>query len=200
MLWVFLPAIVLTVIGALATVPGAVRRAHARRGRLAMTDRPEDHALVTLRGTVKLLGQGLVAPLSGRACVAYRAAARTFAPTIGGARTVDAEKIEIAMTPFVLVTKHGEVIVDGNTCELPHHSSPIIPRRLHLEQKFLERTNMFDEASKAGFDEIVVKPGMKIAVHGVVREEVTTTGAEVGFREAPKRLRLSGEPVVIDLD
>jgi hypothetical protein len=200
MFWVFLPAIFLAVVGALATVPGGLRRAHERRQRLAMPDRPEDHAFVTLRGTVKLAAAQLVAPLSGRSCVAYRAAARTFAPAIGGGRTVDAQKIEIAMTPFVLATKHGEVIVDGNTCELPVHSSPIIPRKLHLEQRFLERTMMFDEASAAGFDEIIVKPGMKIAVHGVVRVEVIPSGGEVGFRDVPKQLRISGEPLVIDLD
>jgi hypothetical protein len=200
MFWVFMPAIVLALAGALATVPAALRRAHERRRRLAISDRPDDHALVTLRGTVRLLGAPLVAPLSGRRCVAYRAVARTFAPAIAGHRTVDAEKIEIAMTPFVLVTKHGAVVVDGNTCELPVHSSPIIPRKLHLEQQFLEGTGMSDEVSTAGFDEIVVKPGMKIAVHGVVREEVVPTGGETGFREAPKQRRLTGEPVVIDLD
>jgi hypothetical protein len=41
---------------------------------------------------------------------------------------------------------------------------------------------------------------MKIAVHGVVREEVVPAGGETGFREAPKQLRISGEPIVIDLD
>lgn len=201
MLTFFLPAIVLALAGILATVPGALRRARARRERLAMPDRLDDHALVTLRGMVKLLGPHLVAPLSGRACVAYRAAARTFSPTMAGTRReVDAEEIEIAMTPFLLVTKHGEVIVDGDSCELPVHSAPIIPRKIHLEQKFMERFMLIGAPKEAGFDEVVVKPGMKIAVHGVVREEVVPAGGETGFREAPKQLRISGEPIVIDLD
>ncbi|MEP6866435.1 MAG: hypothetical protein ABJE66_37805 [Deltaproteobacteria bacterium] len=176
-----------------------VRRARDRSQRLGTPDRIEDHGLVTLRGTVKQLGTPLTAPLTGRGCVAYRATGRTFTK-VGHRKEVDAEETETAMTPFVLVTKHGEVTVDGTTCELPTRSEPIIPRKLELEQKFMKRVMLIGSADTAGFDEIVVKPGMKIAVYGVVREEVTSSGGETGFREAPKQLRISGEPIVIDLD
>jgi len=185
--------------GLVVAIPRAIRRSHARKQRLAAPDAIIDHGVVTLRGTVKLLGDPLKAPLSGRACVAFRATGRTFT-RVGQRKEIDAEVTEIVMTPFVLVTKHGEVFVDGEDCGLPEHSAPIIPRKLDLEQEFMKRVFLIGPAGEAGFDEVIVKPGMKIAVHGVVREEVTTSGAEVGFREAPKRLRLSGEPVVIDLD
>jgi hypothetical protein len=184
---------------AVAAIPTAIRRSHARKHRLAAPDAIIDHGIVTLRGTVKLLGTPLTAPLSGRACVAFRATGRTFT-FIGKHKQIDAETTEVVMTPFVLETKHGDVIVNGEVCELPAHSAPIIPRKLELEQAFMRRATLLGMAADAGFDEIVVKPGMKIAVHGVVREEVTTSGAETGFREAPKQRRLTGEPVVIDLD
>ena len=182
----------------IATIPPAIRRAQARKHRLAAPDAIVDHGVVTLRGTVKLIGEPLTAPLSGRACVAFRATGRTYTAK-GNRKYLDAEEIEVVMTPFVLVTKHGDVFVDGSYCELPGESAPIIPRKLELEQKFMQRVALAGPAGQAGFDEVVVGPGMKIAVHGVVREEVTTSGAEVGFRDAPKRLRISGEPLVIDL-
>ena len=194
--------LVLTVAGffaLVAAIPTAIRRSHARKQRLAAPDQIVDHGLVTLRGTVKVLGEPLKAPLSGRACVAFRATGRTYSG-VGTHREIDAEEIEVVMKPFVLVTKHGEVIVDGDYCELPGHISPIIPRKLELEQAFMRRVALIGMAASAGFDEVVVKPGMKIAVHGVVREEVTTAGGETGFREAPKQLRISGNPLVIDLD
>ena len=128
-------------VAALAGVIGqARRRATIRAEILAAPSTFEDNALVTFTGTVKRLGEPLIAPLSGKACVAYCAVARTYRPTMFGPRrrmVLEHEVADAAVIPFVLVAKTGEVFVDGDTCRFVEPGEPIIPRKLEREQTFL---------------------------------------------------------------
>jgi hypothetical protein len=114
----------------------------------------------------------------------------------------DQEVSEIVMTPFVLVTSQGDVLVDGDHCEMPIRGAPVIPRRLIREREFMVRLALIGLPQTSGFDEVVIEPGARILVHGIAHTELSATGAETGFREAPQRIRLSGDtahPITIDL-
>jgi hypothetical protein len=187
-------------VGLVGVIGQARRRAAVRAKIHAAPSTFEDNAAVTFTGTVKLLGVPLTAPLTGKTCVAYRAVARTY--TGSGRRTsLEHEVADAAMVPFVLVTKTGEVLVDGETCQLVEPGEPIIPRKLDLEEKFLASQGLAGRARKAGFDEARVEIGAKITVHGVSRQELAEHGGESGFREAPTQIRLTGDdahPLTID--
>ena len=201
----------------LAGAVGQARKRAAKRAKMAAAPTEfEDNAIVTFTGTVKQLAEPLVAPLSGRACVAYRAAARSYTARRGegailrgmvlgraarGGMVIDRELELTEMVPFVLVTKTGDVIVDGTTCELLLPAEPVIPRKLEREQQFLEDIGLDTSIQNAGFDESRVEVGAKIKVHGVSRSELVVHGGETGFREAPTQIRLTGDdahPLTID--
>jgi hypothetical protein len=193
-----LAVVAVVALGALATAVAAGRRRSAIRARMrAAPKQIEDNAVVTLTGTVKVIGEPLVAPLSGTPCVAYRASARSFS-----GRTVDQQHVEIAMTPFLLVTSSGEILIDGDRCELPMRPGPIIPRKIEREQGFLNRNGITADAKSAGFDEVAIAPAMRVSVYGIARTEVSQGTGETSFREAPRLVRLSGDeahPLTIDL-
>ncbi len=194
--------IVVGVVGLVSALNRTRTRAALRAKIAAAPSEFEDNALVTFVGTVKAIGEPLIAPLSGKPCVAYRAVARTYAlrsgPSMlsravgGSSRKLDQEVIDVEMTPFVLATKSGDVLVEGTTCELLLPMLPLIPRKLELEQSFLDRAGLDTHARNAGFNECRVEMAAKIKVHGVSRSELATAG-ETGFREAPTQIRISGD-------
>jgi hypothetical protein len=186
-----LKVVALAVVGVvgLARVIGKTRqRAVIRAKMLAAPSTFEDNAAVTFTGTVKQLGEPLVAPLSGKRCVAYRALARIYG-TRGGLR-LEQEVAEIKMVPFALVTKHGDVVVDGDQCQLLARGEPIIPGNVERERRFLGR----EDLRGTGFDEARIEIGATITVHGVSRQNLVEHGGETGFREAPTQIRLTGDP------
>jgi hypothetical protein len=190
--------------GAVRVIARANHRAAIRAKMLAAPRTVEDNALVTLSGTAKLIGEPLIAPLSGRPCVAFRATARTYKTSSRPTKMAapDQEVSEIVMTPFVLVTPQGDVLVDGDHCEMPIRGAPVIPRRLDRERAFMIRMALTGLPQTSGFDEVVIEPGAHILVHGIARTELATSGGETGFRDAPTRIRLSGDaahPLTIDL-
>jgi len=189
-------------IFAVAAIGVGIKQVHVSRHRAAIRAKMlaaprtfEDNALVTLTGTAKLVGEPLIAPLSGRACIAFRATARTYKNqrTPRKISEIDQEATEIVMTPFVLVTDDEEIIVDGDVCELPIRSAPIIPRKLDRERDFMIRAALVGLPKDAGFDEVVIQAGAKIMVHGIARKELAETGGETGFREAPTKIRITGD-------
>jgi hypothetical protein len=163
-------------------------RARLQSGKSSLTD----HAVATVRGTVRALGEPMIAPLSGQACVLYATTCR-----VGGGAVVVGSIIryEQKMIAFALDTREGEVIVDGVLADLALPTRPIVPRRLERELAFLEARGTEVDMRSATFEEVSVPPGMKIAVHGfVVHEQDTTAIAERGFREAPSRARIISHP------
>ncbi|HEY6034427.1 MAG TPA: hypothetical protein VIV58_09220, partial [Kofleriaceae bacterium] len=136
----------------------------------------------------------LVAPLSGRECVAYSAIARTYIVEPRKRRRLDQELFETKATQFTLATTDGDVVVDGELIDIPVRPMPLIPRKLDLERAFLERVDLGDQVQHAGFEEIVITVGMKIRVNGVASSELAAHAAgETGFRDAPRQLKLGGK-------
>jgi hypothetical protein len=186
--------------GAAGGLKAAVARAAMREKMRATPSEFDDNALVTFTGIVKLVGEPLIAPLSGKPCVAYRSTARTYRRA-GRRRLADRELVDVKMVEFVLVTKSGEVLVDGVELHVLAAPEPLIPRKLELEQRFLDRAQVDARAGDAGFDEIRIEPGAKISVHGVARKELVDGGVETDYREVPMRVRITGEadhPLTID--
>jgi hypothetical protein len=164
---------------AFAVFGGALGFAFYRAGRRAK-QRTGDGDLIV--GTVKQVGELLVAPLSGKPCVAYRAVARTYSNkradpltnasmlqtaavgSLRSKRTLDDEIATTEMVPFTLVTNAGDVLVDATTCQLLVPQLPLIPRKLELEQQFLVRMGVDASAAKAGFNETRIEVGAKIKV------------------------------------
>jgi hypothetical protein len=205
---------------AIAVFGGALGIAFYRAGRRAKQRAGDGGALV---GTVEQLGELLIAPLSGAPCVAYRAVARTYSAkrpdvltnasrlrtaAIGDLRPKRTLDDEIAAKrqypsaradgdrngPIRVATENGDVLVDATTCHLLTPGMPLIPRKLELEQKFLARMGVDASASAAGFDESRIEVGAKIAVRGVMRDELASA------REASSRIVTgdSAHPLTID--
>lgn len=174
----------------------ATRRAAARRRMRGAPSALADHTVATLRGVVHALDEPLVAPLSGTPCVLHRSTVRVFGKgrSPAGPRPVVGETTRCEMVRFELATRDGRVIVDGTEADVTIRPRPIIPRKLEREQAFLHTIGYDGHAGDAGFDEVVIEPGMLVAVHGVVRVEITPAATgDVGFRDAPKQVRLVGD-------
>jgi hypothetical protein len=177
---------------AFAVFGGALGVAFYRAGRRAKqrAGDGDDEAVV---GTVRQVGELLVAPLSGKPCVAYRAVARTYSnqrrdpltdaslprtAAVGSLRSkrrLDDELATTELVPFALVTKDGDVLIAATSCQLLAPELPLIPRKLELEQQFLARMGAEASAAKAGFGETRIEVGAKIKVRGV-RAENRLTG------------------------
>jgi hypothetical protein len=187
-----------------AMIPGISRgigELHKRRRAKQRMDAASlslgDHSVVTVRGRVRLLGKSLNAPLSGSPCVAHCSRARIYSQRsrgrIGVRQAIDDEVLR-EMVPFVLSTRDGDLMVDGTIAEIAIRPSPVIPRRLDREIEFLRALGFEADPANAGFDEVLITEGMKITVHGVARIEVSAeTSDEVHYRDAPKRMRLTGD-------
>jgi hypothetical protein len=182
-------------VGLVGAINTSRKRAAVRAKMLAAPSTFEDNAAVTFTGTVKPLGELLVAPLSGKPCVAYRALARIYG--VRGGLRLERELAETKMVPFMLATKHGDVLVDGDQFQLLARGEPIIPGNVERERRFLALEDM----RGTGFDELRIEPDAKITVHGIARQELAEHGGETGFREAPTQIRLTGDdahPLTID--
>ena len=194
-----LKLVVVVAAAVVAGVGGVVNaiwgpRARAAR-RLARAPRTFiEGEVVTLVGKVRSRTDTLVAPLSGRPCVAFEAHACLYRGRERGESFA-----ERGTTAFELDTRDGVVTVESSDDEALTFALvpiPIIPRRLEREQAFLEaRGRSGLEASTAGFEEIVVEPGDEIAVQGVATvEHPADEPGERGYRDAAKRIRLVAHP------
>jgi hypothetical protein len=207
---------IFTLVAAIGGVRAARRGAAGRARMLATPSMLEDGALVTLTGTVALIGEPLMSPVGGKRCVAFRATGRVFKTTsmiptahglpavplmpgdlagggvnallpLGKRRSIGQEISEVRMTPFTLVTRDREIRIDGEECTLPNRNAPIIPRKIELEREFMLRTGLAGEVKDASFDEVVIVERTKVIVHGTVHI------AEDG------KIRITGNPITIDL-
>jgi len=163
-------------------------RMHARAQRLLATGPQDfvDGAVITAVGTVKSR-RTLVAPISGRTCVAYHLKA-----WMGPAWFTRVDMVE-----FVLETPHGEIIVEpwpDAGFALP--ITELRPTYSVARDYLIAQGRTIREASNASFEEMVVEVGAKIAVYGVVHAELASpsTDREVGFRDDARIIRLRGAP------
>lgn len=180
-------------------VSHARERTRARnkiRAITAIADVRAEGTLARVTGVVRSLGPVLTSPLTGRACIAYRA-------RVDGRRgmlEVPITKQEI--TPFAI----DGVQIHATKADFGVPASPLVPS---VEQRdrydaFLEPYGLgrHDPRFQGGavFDEVVVTEGMRVTVIGIVMLEVDRPEASGGYRDREHRWRLVGDgehPIVI---
>jgi hypothetical protein len=186
--------LVIAALAAAIAVPRWRRRRELRR-----SARLVDGELVTITGTVRAAGAVIEAPLSGRACVFHRSRARLFAR--GAAGHLVAEPTEQDARPFLVDTPHGAVRVDEAELALELPPSLVVPRDTPGQRAFVARHSDAADPSTA-FDEVVIAPGDKVTLRGVVRVEIDPVQAgERGYRDGAQtvaRLVTAGtQPVAV---
>lgn len=131
-----------------------------------------DRAIVTITGTVTILGEPLITPLSARRCVMYETYANLYETKEGEKRALVAQLAKRAMIPFGLETALGLIVVDGTEADLELVPTPVFPRRIERELAFLrEHDRGEDVVESTTFEEISVDPDSLISVRGMARVE-----------------------------
>lgn len=181
-------AIILAITAALSGTFGATRRLHERwRARWRLRDHDELDAdawegdLVSVAGIVRPLDETLIAPLSGRACVAYRS--RVHGMSLGGT-SVKHEVMQVR--PFAIEREDGaRIVVDGDCVIFGVVKQSLSPRNPDRESSFRARHAI--QPASARFSEVVIELGIDVLVGGtlvlVPREAPPTE--ELGFRDQP---------------
>lgn len=175
-------------------VGDAAERARMRRRMKDGGHAVTDLSLVTVTGTVRALGESLVAPISGTRCVAYHARARLYkhdSPAF--ARKLLFQQVVDKAVAFTLVTDDGELIVDGKDVEIAIKPREAAARSIDREIAFLRDVGLTQDPANTLFDEAAIVEGMQITVHGIAQVEAAVTGGETAFREAPTRTRIIGD-------
>lgn len=171
MIWIVVGVLVIgTAIGVVSTL-----RLTGWPGRRAL-EAPElpDRQWVTLTGTVRLLGEPLISPLSARSCVMYE----TFVSLYEWPKDEDSEGprdralagqlSKRALIPFELVTAVGVVRIDGTDADLELAPTPVFPRFPEREAKFLREHDKDERLiENATFEEVTVDPDSLISVQGL---------------------------------
>ena len=176
---------------ALPITAAATRRLHERwRARWHLRDyvdlasaREGDRVFVS--GIVRALDETLVAPLSGKTCVGYRARARG-ASTAGRGSTPWQETMQ--MRPFAIERDDGErIVVDGDRAIFGVAAQKLVPRMPDRETSFLARHAIARAKGRAQLTEVLIEVGARIRVGGtlvLVPRESPPSG-ELGFRDPP---------------
>jgi hypothetical protein len=148
----------------------------------------EEGELVKLTGQVHCMGEMLTAPLSGRPCIAYVAAAQAW--RCKGVRHPIANAREMRIAPLLLVFGDGEVILHGD-CIVDLRATAVSPRLADREVAFLERRKLESYLPSTTFAEAILRDGDRVSVSGVL---LTDRGGERGYRDAPSHMRLVSRP------
>lgn len=156
-----------------------------------------NQAVVTVTGTVKIVGEPLISPLSARRCVMFESYANLYEwpkddDSEGrdeSTRVLSAQLAKRAMVPFELVTGMGTILVDGTEADLELSPTPVFPRRPEREALFLREHDRDERLiENATFEEITVDPDELVSVQGLA------------IVESPTRIRLVADgdsPLVI---
>lgn len=177
----------------LASVPltyGVTRPRHERwrarwrlRHHAPLDDSAQESDLVRASGIVRPLDELLTAPLSGRACVAYRSRVWTSSHPRGGIATRETMQIR----PFVLDLGDEEVIIEGDRALFGLVPIRLVPRNPEREASFLAR-HALGRGTSPRFSEVALEVGARVEVGGtlvlVPRDEPLLEG-ELGFRDPP---------------
>lgn len=185
-------------IGAIAILTFVIRR--LRDTRLSMAAPLIDHEEVTLTGIVRARDKTLEAPLSGRACVAHHTRVTIVGePGSSEGRGIlgqvpaghEGERTLLGQVPFELELREGaRVQIDETLTFAPApYRLPPNPKR---ERALLDSIGRADKHDRAGFDELALEPGRKVAIRGMLRIDLDPHArGERGYRDdAPKRMRL----------
>ncbi|MBA3818800.1 MAG: hypothetical protein H0X17_07905 [Deltaproteobacteria bacterium] len=169
---------------------GATRKLHDRwRARWQLRHHRELDAsaregdLVQVTGYVRGLDETLVAPLSGRACVAYRSRVRITLRQHKDDRGGSGETMQIR--PFVIDRAGADpVVVDSEHVMFGLPPVRLVPRNPEREDSFLAR-HAIDGTAR--FSEVALLVGMQVRIGGTlmfVPRERPAPG-ELGFRDPP---------------
>lgn len=181
----------ITAVGGRLTERGRARYQLRKRPPLSADSAEGDHVRVT--GIVRVLDGTLIAPLSGRACVAYRARASVHSVR-PGTNVLLPKPHSHLLVPFLLEGPDEVVLVDGDHAVFDVPSTKLTSsERKHQFMTLHGYTSQ--HGAGAGFREVVIEPGMKVTVVGVVMRDVALAPAvdEHTFRSGPPpTIRLSG--------
>ncbi len=136
--------------------------------------------LVYVAGVVRPLDETLIAPLSGRPCVAYRSRVTASARSHVG-KTGETMQLR----PFAVEDADGErIVVDGDRAIFGLPAQKLVPS-YERQASFLARHAL--AKGRARFSEVLIELGANVLVGGtlvfVPREEPPT--GELGFRDPP---------------
>jgi hypothetical protein len=161
-----------------------------------------DGERASLEGVVRATQPRLVAPLSGKPCVAHDSiGAIQDRPADGppGGLVLAVLRLQ-AMTEFDLITSFGTVRIVGERAELAVPPTDLLPRSAEREIDFLQRCGKTaDKRRFARFGEYIVDVGQRVVVGGTVQLELDPV--ERGYRDPPRsKVRLiatSAQPLTI---
>jgi hypothetical protein len=147
-----------------------------------LDDDAREGDLVFVEGIVRALDETLVAPLSGRECVAYRS--RVSDPRTGPFGRQETMQVR----PFAIDRddEEGTIVVDSERAIFGVPPQRLVPRNLDRETSFLAR-HAISKMRHGGFSEVLVELGARVVVGGtlvlVPRDEPPMN--ERGFRDLP---------------
>lgn len=197
----------LTALGIVAAVAGSAAIAagrkllERRRARRALREKPAldasspDGTEVRVTGVVRFTDEVLEAPLSGRACVVYRA--RIYFHR-GIANRARAPHELLHMVPFALERDDGtRVTIEGKHVLLdldPIKKLPTDESRRHQLGFTLGMSPR--DLRGASYEEVVVEDGARVAIGGLMMKDAAEAPPmeERAFRDAPApSLRIAGD-------
>ncbi len=176
MMWI----VVAVLVGGLAVgTVSTLRLVRWSPRRAGNDDGIEDRKVVTITGTVKIIGEPLISPLSARRCVMFEAYANLYEWQKEGEedkKVLSGQLAKRQMVPFELETSIGTVLIDGTEADLELQPTPVFPRRPEREALFL-REHERDERliENATFEEVTIDPDELISVQGLAIVESPTS-------------------------
>jgi hypothetical protein len=168
MMWI----VVAVLVGGLAIgTVSTLRLVRWSPRRAGNDDGIEDKSIVTVTGTVKVIGEGLISPLTARRCVMFEAYANLYEWQKEGEedkKVLSGQLAKRAMVPFELETSVGTVSIEGTEADLELQPTPVFPRIPEREALFLREHDKDERLiENATFEEITVDPDELISVQGL---------------------------------
>jgi hypothetical protein len=195
----------LVVAGSLAVAAGRrlVERRRARRelrGRPPLGTTTPEGVAVRVVGIVRALDTTLTAPLSHRACVAYRA--RVEAPL--GRLVLRGRRYETVAVERFAIDRDGATAIIVEASHAVFALKPTaLAKGLREHQVSFAALHGVQRLKNVYFEEVVVEPGQRVSVAGLMMLDPAEAPAdgELGFRDpAAPDVRLTGNrdhPIVI---
>jgi hypothetical protein len=191
---------VVTIVAGSAAIAAGRKLLERRRARRALREKPvldatsPDGSEVRVTGTVRITGEVLEAPLSGRRCVVFRARVYRHNGITGRAR-VPYEQLR--MVPFAIERDDGtRVTVEGEHVLLDLDPiKKLRPDDARRSQLGFSVGLSVRDMRGATFEEIVVEEGARIAIGGLMMKDLAEAppSGERAFREAPPpAVRIAG--------
>lgn len=192
MIWV---VVIVLVIGLAIGIVSTIRLTGWRPGQRAEEEALlADRKVATLTGTVRLIGEPLISPLSANRCVVFE----TFVSLYEWPKEEDSEAAKDApkvlsgqiakrdIIPFELVTAAGVVLVEATEVDLELSPTPVYPRFPEREARFLREHDKDERLiENATFEEITIDPDALVSVHGLVIVESPTRARLVADGDNP---------------